>query len=583
MYLNQKICIDISAVKPPGKAGNSSLGYTNTKCKKGKHVFILSLGYFIKQYFSYQQTLDYSTIHFFVTTGYHCRYPIQSTKKLAERSVNTSSRIINAKPQKHHIYPWMAQVQVTVAFDLNYPPSDTGSPAAITGSGGSIISNHVILTAGHSLCVDEYHTYFDGKSRFQITCPLSAGEADDNLNRVDVNEINFLVGDNHHRIIDPTYNPNVEAFLYEYEKERYAFSANGDVGILVIKGGLGIDGHSIQGSCLPEPDQFQEELTVKHVGWGLRFDQLIVNGQVTKTSCHTNEGTTSGDIHNSLSSERRVQFLDCKISNSGEKFCNDWLLRKGVETLSAITDVSEITGNSDDELHFNLKKREEQKICEDYLKKAKKAWHDDGRSETEFYERIDRIIIRKFGENQIRPENICYNLQKVAAYGFCVTEKSTPRNWGFCSRSCEYFPVDANTVLGINKPYEEGYYRYFETNPYPRDVFKGMCSTINVNMFNKVEIRCNLLLITLFNAFQIIIPRNCNQCSNALQRSFLGLRMLYFRKAISAAIWSGKLKLMMLNVLKVSMVICSLEQEILEDHFGSKIEDRFSLWRFIAE
>ena len=67
-----------------------------------------------------------------------------------------------------------------------------------------------------------------------------------------------------------------------------------------------------------------------------------------------------------------------------------------------------------------------------------------------FYETVDRIEIHENIFGQVGIGSLierCYNLRKVASYGFCHTKDK--KNWGFCSRSCTKYR------LNDDEPYEE--------------------------------------------------------------------------------------------------------------------------------
>ena len=67
-------------------------------------------------------------------------------------SLDSNARVINAKPLKSHIYPWMAQVQ---RRSITYHPNDITYTGFFVGQGGGVIINEkCILTVGHNICVD---------------------------------------------------------------------------------------------------------------------------------------------------------------------------------------------------------------------------------------------------------------------------------------------------------------------------------------------------------------------------------------------------------------------------------------------
>ena len=79
----------------------------------------------------------------------------------------------------------------------------------------------------------------------------------------------------------------------------------------------------------------------------------------------------------------------------------------------------------------------------------------------DFDEDVDRIIIQDSGKS-----HVCYNLKKVAKYGFCRTTEWDPRHWGFCSRTCDMpNPDTPENRIGF-ETYEEATFRYYPNHPH---------------------------------------------------------------------------------------------------------------------
>ena len=63
--------------------------------------------------------------------------------------------------------------------------------------------------------------------------------------------------------ITPDYDDKVAAYLYNYYPDSDVFSRNGDIGILVIDGGIpGISEPTISPICLPDTQNFPEKVEV---------------------------------------------------------------------------------------------------------------------------------------------------------------------------------------------------------------------------------------------------------------------------------------------------------------------------------
>ena len=398
-------------------------------------------------------------------------------------SLDSNARIINAKTPNSHIYPWMAQVQRKCK---TYNPNDiTFTGFQISKSGGVIINQKSILTVGHNICID-IHSLGKGPIFPHPTCPYRIPNMPivdwdrirmSNLNTKGTNELTYRVGSNLGGFDKlPYFNPKVSAYLYDYDSIAATFSNNGDIGLLVIDGGISeISQRMATPICLPIAHQFfLPRVPVNFVGWGnhhFKVESSTIDGK-TKTSYQTNHARIHeySQISSATTFENRIQFLDCEIKRAPDKFCNNWLLEQSIDTLSIKTDLTNIeNAGTDDEKKIKLRNMEDHKRCEIYMEKARESWINDAKKpDSEFDETVDRIVIEDKSSGKTEPE-VCYNLKKVAKYGYCKTNKPQPRNWGFCSRSCDYFPrpqPDNNGYL-VGKSYEEEEFNYFEENPIP--------------------------------------------------------------------------------------------------------------------
>ena len=409
----------------------------------------------------------------------------------------TQSRIINGKPSWEHRYPWMVQIQRTTLLVAIPLMPEMKLPSI---GGGSIITKTAIITAGHNLCVDRDQGRDDagGGRRYHITCPergsLTQQEWDNvrqrNLNQENLNEIMFWIGTSiYSGPRTSTYNKDVQAYLYDYHPNAL-FSSNGDVGVIISKAEFAFDG-KVNRICPPTENNEEEEtkkkrnndekkkekLIVTTAGWGRHFTTTYLPPNViSQTTCHTNEGRASNDIQLPPAFDQRLRFLDCAQNAADDQFCYDWIPKRGIETLSARIDLFDIqtTISTIDEKYSAIKGREDQIECEKYFRRAQAAWCRAGKTMPEFHQTIDRIIIQRYGESYV---TICYNMIKVARYGFCLTNEPAPRNWGFCSRSCEYFPwaltVGTEITHIYNKPYEVTKFKYFEDFPFDQNTLQN--------------------------------------------------------------------------------------------------------------
>ena len=400
------------------------------------------------------------------------------------------SRLINASPFQPgnpvQSYPWIAFVQLTA---LIRPGAAT--TLNIQNCGGAIISKNSILSAGHCLCVSRRLSDSDG---LVYSCPEPTEDPRRDLNNNHNNRLAVQVGvARKPDFLIPAYNPDIRAYLYNYEEatglHQVAFSNNGDIGIIILNNDLIFTHHirHIDLPCLPAPLTVVElDFEVEMVGWGTLYNERT--NPITanrKTSCQTNEGRTNGFIRNAQAYDSRLEFLDCKVPPQGREFCNTWLLDNNFLTLPISTDLPTVAGIQDSNsmpsqtVLDSLRNSDEQKECERYLERAKRAWHRHlVHSWHEFDAVVDRIVIQKF-DSPTGPlfDRICYNLVKVAKYGICLTNEqrlsSSPRlsqHWGFCSRSCS-----TTVSTQVDDFYEHARFTFFESppvKPFP-DIYQG--------------------------------------------------------------------------------------------------------------
>ena len=417
-----------------------------------------------------------------------CRRNVLSKYKAKEKS--QIKRIINGKPFRRtdeiDSYPWMAYIQNTPV--LHQPPNTDGLPY---GCAGAIISKYSILTAGHCICVDQYHQRVDRTDPSYANYPITCQAGDINLNDDRNNKINVRVGITETPLyaLTPAFNDEIEAYLYNYNHPReVGFSDGGDLGIIIARRGLAtVTGpYDPRPICLPYvPSDGKRRLAlpnvrVKFAGWGRSYDEKTsLLGQI-KTSCQTNEARTlfrdgpSGDFENVPGYHNKPDFLSCNVLPilHGRPFCIPMSsLAPGLDTLASTADIVDLYNIP------TLRQTQDQIDCERYYGEAirlwlnSRAWPSQDIALQEFAAQIDRIVVKNPSESHVI--RICYNLGKVARYGVCHTYEAEPRHWGFCSSSC----AQATTSLA-GSTYQEAEFVMHENIRDPNEAMarKLLCS-----------------------------------------------------------------------------------------------------------
>ena len=223
-----------------------------------------------------------------------------------------TSRIINGLPSKE-TYPWFADVIVFFAYDPKCNPMKQFTDGLRCG--GAIISDKVILTAGHCVCNGIMHPKDIQSCPLLETCVEGKTDQNEKLievnqNREGFNELHIRVGE---RAFDaaewrrkrPEFDPNIEGYVYKYSRPNsyddmfHTFSENGDIGIVIKRDGLSLakGRKNIVPICLPSPEAFTKKngFEVKLASRGLRYKtpEYDEDTMTVVSSCLTNEGTTT--------------------------------------------------------------------------------------------------------------------------------------------------------------------------------------------------------------------------------------------------------------------------------------------------
>ena len=237
-----------------------------------------------------------------------------------------SARILNGALVNDHKYPWKADIlNVIFNSDETYKTSSSCS--------GSVISEKVILTAAHCLCMTSYELDENGNPPVQICREVIWITSS---NKLQLRNQNHLYNQIHYSIGPMSsinwsflkkypaanFEKSIKAFLYEYEpkwweegtkeeklKKRLEYK-NGDIGVVIDESGLKLKARKAIPVCLPVPNTFENKFEVTAAGSGKIYQQYKDNNGKIITSCMTNEGLVRKT--DPQYSKTQSVFLQCK-------------------------------------------------------------------------------------------------------------------------------------------------------------------------------------------------------------------------------------------------------------------------------
>ena len=385
-----------------------------------------------------------------------------------------SARIINGALVNDHKYAWKADI-LNVIFDSDviYKTSSSCS--------GSVISEKVILTAAHCLCMTSYELDENGDRPVQICREVTWITSSKKLQLRNqnhlYNQIHYSIGPTSSinwrflkRYPKANFEKSIKAFIYEYEPKWWEEGTkeeklkksnkykNGDIGVVIDESGLKLKAKRAIPVCLPVPNTFENKFEVTAAGAGGIYQQYKDDTGKIITSCMTNEGLVrkTGPKYSKSQSE----FLQCKNYDRKKRTSCTNLKdatvvkndkdSKGYTSKWLSTNV-EVSFPTPNKLRIKIPNIDE---CESLGPKIERAKNkgfkmedgrgDDGRGPARIVvfdddenEKDWEEKFRKWFRNRESSPTVqyCYNLHRLGRWGICETE-NPEYNFGFCSSSC---------------------------------------------------------------------------------------------------------------------------------------------------
>ena len=424
------------------------------------------------------------------------------------------ARIINGEATSSEKYPWLSQIEV-----------DVPGQGVFFSSGGSIISNRIILTCLHCVCLDITIEWTN--PNLKATCLY--GTTNDiplNQNRME-NRVHYFIG-SMTNVHGPTkYESKIKVYTYKYDPEWNIKNRNrfknigegafkyGDIAIVIdtSTNGLNLKQYSALPICLPTPktyeiDDISKGIPVIMAGRGIRYDEKIdgtINPLLKKriTSCFTNEGlvrkkdlgyegvqnkflSCKGYYRKDMNTPNKdvcISLSNARVFQNGKSTFNAEKL-KSISTRTTITFSPAFRG---DKNFFTITLPQNDR-CVDYWLKAEQALKDmkdklgmEIANHIDFTSKPDRIAVLNslvpisnnldtkvvdtiYTLSKLNTRGVgvrCYNLEKLGQHGVCETEDDK-YPWGFCSPSCS----KSKSIKGWDyKQYEKMDARYHEKSP----------------------------------------------------------------------------------------------------------------------